>query len=77
MAVIANKERVILKLELDGGVVDGRQRVSSKSINNIKLDATDDAIHGTGAALTNLQNKDVLNIKKIEEMSLEESLEEE
>lgn len=70
MAIITNKERVTLKLELDGGVIDGRQRITSKSINNMKLEATDDAIHGTGVALTNLQNKDVLKIKKVEELLL-------
>lgn len=70
MAVITNKERVTLKLELDGGIVDGRQRVTSKSINNMKLDATDEGIHGTGVALTSLQSKDVLKIKKVEELTL-------
>lgn len=72
MAVIANKDRVTLKLELDGGVVDGRQRTSTKSINNMKLNSSDEAIHGTGLALTSLQSKDVLNIKKVEEMTLTE-----
>lgn len=70
MAIISSKERVTLKLELDAGVVDGRQRVASKSINNVKLEASDQAIHGTGLALTNLQNKDVLKIKKVEELLL-------
>lgn len=72
MAIIANKERLTLKLELDGGIVDGRQRISTKSINNMKLASSDDAIHGTGLALTSLQNKDVLKIKKVEEMTLRE-----
>lgn len=70
MAILSNKERVTLKLELDGGTVNGRQRVNSKNINNVKLDATDDAIHGTGMALTELQNKGLLKIKKVEETAL-------
>lgn len=70
MAILSNKERVTLKLELDGGIVNGRQRISSKNINNMKLDATDDAIHGTGVALSSLQSKDVLKIKKVEELAL-------
>lgn len=72
MAVMSNKEKVTLKLEFDAGVVDGRQRVSTKSINNVKLDVEDEAIHGTGLALSNLQNKNVLNIKKVEEITLVE-----
>lgn len=70
MAVIGNKERVTLKLELDAGIVNGRQRTSSKNINNIKLEASDDAIHGTGLALSSLQSKDVFSIKKVEEVTL-------
>lgn len=72
MAILSNKERVTLKLELDGGIVDGRQRTSTKNINNMKLDATDEAIHGTGLALTGLQSKEVLKIKKVEELTLVE-----
>ena len=72
MAILSNKERVTLKLELDGGIVDGSQRTSTKNINNMKLDATDEAIHGTGLALTGLQSKEVLKIKKVEELTLVE-----
>ena len=72
MAVITNKERVTLKLELDGGIVNWRQRITSKNINNMKLDASDEAIHGTGLALSSLQSKDLFKIKKIEELALKE-----
>lgn len=72
MAVITNKEKVTLKLELDGGIVNGRQRTTSKNINNMKLDASDEAIHGTGLALSSLQSKDLFKIKKIEELALKE-----
>lgn len=72
MAVITNKERVTLKLELDGGIVNGRQRITSKNINNMKLDASDEAIHGTGLALSSLQSREVFKIKKVEELALEE-----
>lgn len=72
MAIVSNKERVTLKLELDGGIVNGRQRVTSKSFNNVKLDATDDLIHGTGLALTGLQSKELLKMKKLDELTLVE-----
>lgn len=56
-----------LKLELDGGTVDGKQKVVNKIYNNIKFDALDDSIHLCGEALSTLQNKALLQVKKVEE----------
>lgn len=72
MAIVESKDKLTLKLELDAGIVEGRQRTANKSINNIKLDASNEGMYGTGLALTNLQNKDVLRIKKVEELTLTE-----
>ncbi len=72
MAVIGIKERLSLKLELDDGLVDGKQKVKSKTLNNIKVDALDANLHGTALALAGLQAKSLLKVKRIEETALTE-----
>ena len=70
MAIIVNKEKMALRLELDGGVVDGKQKIQSKTLNNIKTNATDDNLHGTAIALAGLQDKPLLKVKRVEETLL-------
>ncbi|MDR7869640.1 MAG: DUF1659 domain-containing protein [Tissierellaceae bacterium] len=70
MAIVAVKEKSALKLELDNGIVDGRQKILSKSFAKVKIDATDDGLHSTAVAIANLQNKDLLKVKRVEEVSL-------
>lgn len=70
MAIIAVKEKATLKLELDNGIVNGRQRVLSKNFSKVKTDATDEGFHGTAVVIANLQNKDLLKVKRVEETSL-------
>lgn len=70
MAVIKKVEDVVLKLELDGGIVDGKQRIKSKRFNKVKLDATDESIYETGVVISNLQNKTLMNVKRLDEVSL-------
>lgn len=72
MAVISVKEKTSLRLELDNGIVDGNQRVLSKTFSKVKTTAEDEDLHGTAVILGSLQNKDVLNIRRIEEILLEE-----
>ncbi|HLR21777.1 MAG TPA: DUF1659 domain-containing protein [Tissierellaceae bacterium] len=72
MAIVSIKEKTALRLELDNGMVDGRQRVLSKTFSKIKDTAEDEDLHGTALVLGNLQNKDLLRIRKIEETLLEE-----
>jgi hypothetical protein len=67
MAIEVMAEKKTLKLELDAGVVDGRQRISSKSYSNVKLDATDDNIHASGEVLAGLQTLPLMKVKKVEE----------
>ncbi|WP_422486360.1 DUF1659 domain-containing protein [Gudongella sp. DL1XJH-153] len=67
MAIEVMAEKKTLKLELDAGIVDGRQRISSKSYSNVKLDATDDNIHVSGETLAGLQNLPLMKVKKVEE----------
>lgn len=67
MAIEVMTEKRTLKLELDAGVVDGRQRTSTKSYSNVKLDATDEGIHTCGEALSSLQELPLMKLKKVEE----------
>lgn len=70
MAIKNVKEKTNLKLELDGGIVGEKQKVISKSYSKIKTDALDEELYETAVALQILQSKDLLNVKRIEEMSL-------
>ena len=71
MAIVAIKEKSTLKLELDNGIVDGRQRVLSKNFSKVKNTAADEELHGTAIAIASLQSKDLLKVKRVEELSLE------
>ena len=70
MAIVAVKEKSTLKLELDNGIVDGKQRITSKNFTKVKATAGDEELHGTAVAIANLQSKDLLKVKRVEEMSL-------
>lgn len=70
MAIIGNKEKTTLKLELDNGIVDGKQKVLSKTFNKVKTDVTDEDLHGAAMVLVDLQNKDLLKVKRVDETSL-------
>ena len=71
MAIVAVKEKTTLKLELDNGIVDGKQKTLSKSFTKIKNNAADEELHGTAVTIANLQSKDLLKVKRVEELSLE------
>ena len=67
MAIETLVEKKSLKLALDAGEVDGKQKVSYKTLGNVKIDATDENIHLSGLALTSLQKFPLIQMKKIEE----------
>lgn len=70
MAVNPIKEKTTLKLELDNGVVDGKQLVKSKNYNKVKTTATDEELYNTAVAIAGLQSRDLLKVKRIEEITL-------
>ena len=72
MAIIGTKEKLALRLELDGGIVDGKQKIQSKVLNNVKTDAVDENLHATAVALVSLQSKSLLKVKRVEETLLTE-----
>jgi hypothetical protein len=70
MAIQTIKEKMTLKLELDGGIVAGKQKVDSKSFSQIKTTAVDEDLYNTAAAISGLQEKNLLKVKKIETTDL-------
>ena len=66
MAIRNQKEKLTLRLELDGGIVDGKQKFVNRSFSQIKPSSEDSALHGTAIALSELQSRDLVNVKKIE-----------
>lgn len=70
MATVSVKEKTNLKLELDGGIVDEKQKIIMKSFSKVKTDALDEEVYDTALALQGLQQKDLLGVKKTEEIRL-------
>lgn len=70
MAVQNIKDKVVLRLEYNGGEFDGKTKVIRNSYSNIKIDSLDDELYAVATAIAGLQNKELLNVKRNEEMSL-------
>ncbi|NLK44241.1 MAG: DUF1659 domain-containing protein [Tissierellia bacterium] len=70
MAIENLKERTTLRLEFDGGIVDGKQKLLPKSYSQIKTTASDEELYNTANTIAGLQNKDLMIVKKIEVSSL-------
>lgn len=64
------KEKISLKLELDNGVVDGKQKVLSKSFARVNTAAEDTNLFNAATAIGGLQEKSLLKIQKIETTTL-------
>ncbi|HLS53002.1 MAG TPA: DUF1659 domain-containing protein [Tissierellaceae bacterium] len=70
MAVVGEKEKVTLRLGLDAGLVDGQQKIQTKSFTRIKTTAENEDLYNTALVLAGLQSKDLLEVKKVEESIL-------
>ncbi|HEY8361874.1 MAG TPA: DUF1659 domain-containing protein [Tissierellaceae bacterium] len=70
MAVGNLKEKTTLRLEYDGGIVDGKQKLITRAFNRIKTTATDEELYNTANVIASLQNKNLMYIKKVEVSSL-------
>ena len=70
MAVNPIKEKTTLKLELDNGIVDGKQLVKSKNYNKVKTTATDEELYNTAVAIAGLQSRALLKVKRSEAITL-------
>ena len=72
MAIRATKEQLTLRLELDGGVINGKQKIKTKSFTQIKTTAEDGALFNTASVIADLQEKDLLRVKRVEVTSISE-----
>ncbi len=70
MAINPVKERLVLKLELDGGMIGDKQKVISKSFTKLKTDAPDENLYGTALVLAGLNEDGLLKVKRIETTDL-------
>lgn len=70
MAIQSIKEKIALRLELDGGIIAGKQKIDSKSFTQVKTASTNEALHGTATAIAGLQERNLVKVKKIETTSL-------
>jgi len=70
MAIQELKEKTSLKLELNAGVVDGKQKISSKTFNQVNLAAADEDLYGAATTIAGLQEKNLLNVMKVETYNL-------
>lgn len=70
MAINTLMEKVVLKLELDDGIVAGKQKISSKSFSQIKTDALDENLYNAATTISGLQDKDLMKVKRIDTTNL-------
>lgn len=64
-------EKRNLRLEHDAGIVNGKQKLKTQSVPDIKSDASDDGLFAVGIAYNALSAKEVLSLKKIDTSIIE------
>ncbi|NLC12242.1 MAG: DUF1659 domain-containing protein [Firmicutes bacterium] len=72
VTVIPLGSRMQLRFKV-GETEGGRDIVRSRSFSNIKPDAQDEDVHAVGTALAQLQVNELLALRRINEVELEES----
>ena len=55
-----------LRLEYDGGIVSGKQKIVSKQYGNISKTVQDSDLHSVGKELSKLCDKTILEVKRVE-----------
>lgn len=70
MAIQTVKEKLALRLELNGGIVNGKQKIHPKTFAQIKTTADDLNLHATAKAIAGLQERSLLKVQRIETTSL-------
>ncbi len=68
MATVLNAKK--LRLQFDGGVVDGRSTTKSKTYSQVSLNAVDAQMYTAATTLSQLQTLTLLGVKKIEESTI-------
>lgn len=73
MAIVSTRNPSSLKLSLDCGVNEkGKNILRTKTINNVKYEATDDDIYEVVNSLIGLQGYDLKQVYRIDSSSLSE-----
>lgn len=72
MAVSSLKEKTLLKLEFDAGIANDKQQYSRVTYSKVRTDATDEAMYAVGAAIANLSEKQLLNVKRSDDTKITE-----
>lgn len=73
MAITAMNRETKAQLVLDGGIVNGKEKVFKKSFSNVKALASNEEVYGTMTSLGALQQKPVNGVLKISEVELIEA----
>lgn len=72
MAVIGIKDTIRLQIELDAGLIEGKQYKVTRNYNNIRPAITNEKAHQLGLILAGLQEKSVLRFNLNEITTLTE-----
>ncbi len=70
MTVEKSISKLSMKIQLDDGIVNGKQKIQNKTFNKIKLDAKDLDLCQVGEALSSLYAKEALGMIRVEEAEL-------
>lgn len=60
----------VLRLELDAGVVDGKQRIIARNFTAKTLDMTDEEIYTAGTSIGQLQKRDLLTVNRVDTIKI-------
>ena len=66
MAITSHLETKALIMEYDGGIVDGNQKKITRTISRTNSNSADEKYYSTAQTIADLQQLDLLGIKKRE-----------
>ena len=72
MAVLATKMSRKLQLQLDAGIIDGKQKFVNRNYSNLKPAATNANLHNLALTIAGLQSKSLIYINVIDTDQLTE-----
>lgn len=64
VAIVELVTKKAIKMEFDAGIVEGKQKFFTKTLNNVNQEATNQSIHSTAIAMSGLVSKDLINVSK-------------
>ncbi|MGL5328380.1 MAG: DUF1659 domain-containing protein [Peptostreptococcaceae bacterium] len=75
MALVETNNPSSLKIKLNLGLVDGKEKTRSKSYSYVKPDATSQDIYDIAQALMALQKYDIIEVIKVDNTELNDVIE--